>query len=200
LYSQQNNTVRRSYAPWLLVAVWLASAACSFWYFTLRNQRTFESSVDSVRAETWYRQHFSPQDRDVQHTVATVVHLYRADCACNRFTEPHLAQIIARYQRDGVRFVAVVRQGNSSESAAAPVAGLRQTSVSANELDWVDATPAALVYDSAGKLIYFGPYSDAAWCGTSAGLVERALDRTLRGQSPEPRGVPGGGCYCGWKA
>ncbi len=35
------------------------------------------------------------------------------------------------------------------------------------------------MFDAAGKLVYFGPYSDSARCGVAGGLVERVLDRML---------------------
>jgi hypothetical protein len=64
-------------------------------------------------------------------------------------------------------------------------------------VSWIDATPAALVYDGAGKLIYFGPYSDAARCSPAAGLIEGVLDRALRGEAQHPQRYLGGGCFCG---
>jgi hypothetical protein len=69
-----------------------------------------------------------------------------------------------------------------------------------NELSWIDATPAALVYDARGKLVYYGPYSDGARCGESGGLVERVLDRVLLGHTPLPQPFYGGGCFCGEKS
>jgi hypothetical protein len=81
-------------------------------------------------------------------------------------------------------------------SAAGPV-GLQQVALGAGgEFAWIEATPAALVFDAAGKLVYFGPYSDSARCGESGGLVERVLERVLDGQAPRPQPFYGGGCFC----
>ena len=99
---------------WLIVAAWLASAALGFWFFQLRDQRPFEServtlfdaTARAVSAEAWYQAHFTGT-ADAGHVSATVVHIFRTGCACNRFTEPHLARIVARYRQEGVRFVDV---------------------------------------------------------------------------------------------
>ena len=188
---------------WLIVGLWMASAAVGFWFFQLRHQHPFENeamtvfdaSARAASAESWYRSTLLAGAADTAHVTATVVHVYRAGCACNRFTEPHLAKIIARYRQEGVRFVVASREQSTAHGAS--IGGLPQLTIpDLRELDWLDSTPAALVYDSAGKLVYFGPYSSAAWCGTSGGLVERMLDRLLAGQAPRLQPFYGSGCFC----
>lgn len=178
---------RPAILPWIVLCAWLICAAYGFWYFELKDQRAFESanavlfdaSERTAAAEQWLRdQRPAPLSRSPSGG-ATVVHVYSEGCACNRFTGPHLAEIRARYGEKGVRFIAT------------PAHMLK------DELSWIDATPAALVYDRAGKLIYFGPFSDAARCSPSAGLVERVLDRALRGETQHPQRFFGGGCFCG---
>jgi Domain of unknown function (DUF6436) len=182
--------------PWIIVVAWLASAALGFWFFQLRDTRSFESDsltlfdakARAASAEAWFRSHLQT---DAAHVAATVVHIYRAGCGCNRFTEPHLAKIVARYRQAGVRFVVASRE------QATAYDGLPQYSIADRpDLDWLATAPAALIYNSAGKLVYFGPYSDAAWCGTSGGLVERILDRLLAGQTPRLQPFYGSGCFC----
>jgi hypothetical protein len=177
-----------------VVSLWLAGTAYAFWSFEFKHQRAFESGrtvlfdsgARAHSAEEWYRSAIGGQ------AAATVVHVYAANCPCNRFTHPHLAKIIAGYQQRGVRFVAATRSGG------APLDGLQQVALpSGGELAWIEATPAALVFDADGRLIYFGPYSDSARCGDSGGLVERVLDRMLAGHAPHPQPFYGGGCFCG---
>jgi hypothetical protein len=184
------------------VAAWLASAALGFWFFQLRDQRPFESEgltlfdakTRAASAEAWYQAHFTGS-ADTRHVSATVVHIFRTGCACNRFTEPHLAKIVARYLQEGVRFVVATREQTTAH--AFYVGGLSQYTIpDQRDLDWLDSAPAALVYDAAGKLVYFGPYSSAAWCGASGGLIERVLDRLLAGQTPRLQPFYGSGCFC----
>jgi hypothetical protein len=187
---------------WIIVVVWLLSSATGLWIFQTRDRRTFENSVTlfdasarTAAAEAWYHTNLVGTAADTGHVAATVVHFYRQGCSCNRFTEPHLAKLIARYRQEGVRFVLATREQSTTHGLS--IGDLPQYTIPAqHDLDWLDAAPAALVYDPAGKLVYFGPYSDAAWCGASGGLVERVLDGLLAGQIPHLRPFYGSGCFC----
>jgi hypothetical protein len=206
---QPTRNHKRSAYAWAVASVWLAGTAYAFWSFELKHQRSFESAhtvlFDSGSrarsAESWFHSVVAPQLGSGNGHVATVVHIYSADCPCNRFTHPHLARIVAGYQHRGVSFVTAVRGSatpvaGGPASAAGPV-GLQQVALGAGgELAWIEATPAALVFDATGKLVYFGPYSDSARCGESGGLVERVLERMLGGQAPRPQPFYGGGCFC----
>jgi hypothetical protein len=198
---------------WALFSLWMVGTAFAFWSFEIQHQRSFET-VRTARfeggararsAESWFRKNFALASDNGPYT-ATVMHVYRADCPCNRFTHPHLARIIQQYQARGVNFrAALLTPGQQVAVSGAVIAGTNGPSNLAqvvlpdgnNELQWIEATPAALVFDSAGRLIYFGPYSDSGRCGESGGLVEKVLDRLLLGQSPRPQPFYGGGCFCG---
>jgi len=194
---------KRSLLPWIIVGLWLASAALGFWFSQLRDQRPFESDAVTVfdagaraaSAEDWYRSNFPAGTAASPHVAATVVHIYAAGCACNRFTDPHLARIVARYRQEGVRFAVASREQLTAHVDS--VGRLPQYTIpERRDLEWLDSVPAALVYDARGRLVYFGPYSSAAWCGTSGGLVERVLDRLLAGQTPRLQPFYVSGCFC----
>ena len=90
---------KRSAYAWAVVSVWLAGTAYAFWSFELKHQRSFESArtvlFDSGSraraAEAWFRAVVAPGSGGGSGRVATVVHIYSANCPCNRFTQPHLA-------------------------------------------------------------------------------------------------------------
>ena len=196
-------------AAWVVVSVWLASAGYALWSFELGQQRSFESprtvlfdSGNRARsAEAWFRVSIAPLTNGGAPAAATVVHVYTAGCICNRFTHPHLARIVTRYRSAGVYFFAAMRAGVNGGVPVdtVPQALPRIALPTGDELSWIDATPAALVYDAQGRLVYFGPYSDSARCGESGGLVERVLDRVLLGHTPRLQPFYGGGCFCGAK-
>ena len=201
--------IRLGVLSWTVVGAWLLGMACAFWYFQLRYQRPFASAAitrfdsDSRAhaAADWFRANVAPPASGAAGEIATVVHVYHEDCPCNRFTVPHLALIVAAYASRGVRFVAV-RTLAPGERAAAELprrVELLPGAASAQAPSWIDATPAALVFDGSGNLVYFGPYSNDAWCGVSGGLVERTLDRMLAAKPPEPQPVYARGCFCPWK-
>lgn len=168
--------------PWLVVGTWLVGAMLSFWFFELRAQSSseikvvtfFDSDAETRQAEDWLRTLTSEHAVESQ-AQGTVVHILRPGCSCNRFTEPHIQKIAASYGTRGFQFV-------RATGALPP---------------WVRGTPAAMVFDGAGKLVYFGPYSDSAWCGTSGAQVERVLDQLLAGKSPRPQRMLTRGCFCG---
>lgn len=199
----------RGAASWVVVSAWLAGTGYAFWSFELGEQRSFESPrtvlFDSgsraKSAEEWFRVSIAPLANGGTSAVATVVHVYTSGCVCNRFTLPHLARIVAHYRPDGVKFFAAVRPAAAGAAMLDKVPqGLTRVALPTGDaLSWIDATPAALVYDASGRLVYFGPYSDSARCGESGGLVERVLDRVLLGQTPHPQPFYGGGCFCGEK-
>ena len=203
------SAARRGVAAWVVVSVWIACTGYAFWSFELGQQRSFESprtvlfdSGSRARsAEAWFRVGIAPLAKGGAPAAATVVHVYTAGCVCNRFTHPHLARIVTRYRSAGVEFFAAVRPaaGGVLVVDSAPQGVTHIALPAGNELSWIDATPAALVYDAEGKLVYFGPYSDSARCGESGGLVERVLDRVLLGHAPRPQPFYGGGCFCGVK-
>lgn len=187
---------------WAVVALWAAGTSYAFWTFELKHQRSFESrptvlfdsGTRARSAEAWFRAVVAPTLTGGGAGIATVVHVYSPGCPCNRYTHPHLARIMAHYQTQGVRFVAATR---ATDSSAGPDGLSRVTLAGGGELAWIEATPAALVFDAHGKLVYFGPYSDSGRCGDSGGLVERVLDRILGGQAQQPQPFYGGGCFCG---
>jgi hypothetical protein len=163
---------------WILpavVAVWAAGTCGAFWTLALKDRRPLDPAVvaayfDAGRAapaaEAWLRAR-----APLGPAAATVVHVAPEGCSCSPAVNRHLERIEAAYRK---RHVAFLR--------ARP--------------DWVAAAPAALVFDAAGRLAYFGPYSDAADCGTSNGFVERALDALLAGRPPSPLRPLGVGCFC----
>jgi len=174
--------------PWVVVSAWLFGMAIAFWYFEFQPRRSFEAPGFAMGgspqqrdvARRWFQDLLRVSATNAGSAALTVVHVYRAGCDCNRFTDRHVAEIEARFRDSGVRFIRV-------ESGSA----------SANEMPgWVDSLPAAFVFGADGALLYFGPYSDAAWCGRSGAMVEGVIERALQGVPPLPPAAPRWGCFC----
>ena len=171
--------------PWIVVSVWLLGVCIAFWHFEFRPQRSFaapgfDASVGSQReaAQRWYRDLAGLPAESAARV--TVLHVYRESCECNRFTDPHLAEIEARFRGQGVRFIRV-------DSGSAAARGMPA---------WVASLPAAFVFGADNQMLYFGPYSDAAWCGRSGALVEKVIERALQGAPPLPPAQGAWGCFC----
>ncbi len=90
---QQGRISKRSAVAWTVVSVWLAGTAYAFWSFELKQQRPFESArtvlfdsgARARSAEIWFREAVAPQLGGTGARLATVVHVYAANCPCNRF-------------------------------------------------------------------------------------------------------------------
>ena len=189
---------------WALLIVWLGSSVASFWLMEMRDWRSFGpgevafADIDTARVEAWYRSMRASLRPAGKWPALTVVHLYNADCRCNRFVEPHLKRLIEGYQTRGVQFLAAPAQPIAAHlptPANLPVVAATRSTLAAAG---VNSSPAALIFDAAGRLIYYGPYSDSAWCGSTGNLVEPVLERALSGLTSARRPRPSRGCFCGW--
>jgi hypothetical protein len=200
------NTPATGSVAWIAIAIWLLGTAGAFWFFEMSDWRTFSAAGsrlfemrDAAEVETWFRTHIGIDGSG--QTQLTFVHLYRPDCRCNGFTEPHLQRLMERYQSHGVRFIAALSPGfNGMPGAGRHPLGLPVIQSADRSLvtAGVNAAPAALIFDAGGRLIYYGPYSDSAWCGSEGGLVEPVLDRALAGRQPGAGTTAIRGCFCAW--
>ena len=192
---------------WIAVAVWLFGTAGAFWFFELRDWRPF--AVQSVRlfeidgvaqTQLWFRTHIGVDAQASGNAKLTFVHLYNPDCRCDAYTEQHLQRLINRYQSRGVRFVAALNSRFANRPTPAHPLGLRVVASTDGYLAaaGMNTAPAALIFDASGRLIYYGPFSDSAWCGSDGGLVEPVLDRALAGLAPIGNVPVVRGCFCAW--
>jgi Domain of unknown function (DUF6436) len=189
---------------WALLIVWLISSVASFWLFELRDWRAFEpagaafADLDTAQVESWYRSTTDSMQAPGAPARFTLVHLYNPECRCNRFAEPHLKRLADHFQSLGVKFIAVPDR-TVDVSMPAP-AGLPVVVATHSALvaAGVKSSPAALIFDANGRLVYYGPYSDSAWCGSTGNLVEPVLDRALSGLATVRRPRASRGCFCGW--
>jgi len=189
---------------WFTIAVWLLGTFGAFWHFELRDWRTFSTprmqsfDIDGrAQVERWFRTHVGLASGPAPARL-TVVHLYNPDCRCNRYTEPHLRRLIDRYQSRGVRFVAALTPRAAGGAGSSPFGLPMFSSDSSLASTGVNLAPAALIFDNTGRLIFYGPYSDSAWCGGAGAKVEPVLDRGLLGLPPAAAITEVRGCFCAW--
>lgn len=202
-------TIPRQYhlavGSWILLIAWLASSAAAFWYFELSDWRPFASAVtrpfasaDAALAEQWFRSNVAPRSASEMPVRITLVHLYNPQCRCNRFTEPHLQRLKERYQSRGVRFLAAAAPKSAAIARAPLDMPLIRSKDGMLAAAGVDTAPAALIFDNDGRLLYYGPYSDSAWCGSAGTLVDTVLDRALSGAKTMTGISATRGCFCEW--
>jgi len=190
---------------WIVLIAWLASSAAAFWYFELGEWRPFAAesiqpfaSADAALAEQWFRSNVAPGSASGAPVRITLIHLYNPQCRCNRFTEPHLQRLKERYQSRGVRFLAAAAPHSPAIARAPLDMPLIRSKDGMLAAAGVDTAPAALIFDNDGRLLYYGPYSDSAWCGSAGTLVDTVLDRALSGAKTMTGISATRGCFCEW--
>jgi hypothetical protein len=167
-------------AAWFLVTFWLLGTAGAFWFFELRGeplQGTIAQSFALAAAapvEAWYREFVGPNA--APGARFTLVRLHAPQCACDRDNSSATQKIEAEFQPRGVRFMDVADER------------LRTLGVT--------AAPAALVFDAAGRLVYYGPYGSSSWCGGSGELIESTLERVFQGGVRFTTSPVARGCFC----
>jgi hypothetical protein len=173
-----------------VLGVWLLGTAGAFWLFELYGaplQGTVAQSfalATPAPIEAWYRE--QPASDPAAGARLTLVRLHAPHCVCERDMASTVRKIEAEFQPRGVRFL-------DTADARLRAAG-------------VTAAPAALVFDAAGRLVYYGPYGNAtsghstwgssAWCGGGGGLIESALERALQGGARFTTAPVTRGCFC----
>lgn len=203
----QGNPPATGAFEWMVVAVWLFGTVGAFWFFELRDWRPF--AVQSIRlfeidgaaqTQLWFRTHIGVDAQAKGSAKLTFVHLYNPDCRCDAYTERHLQRLIGRYQSRGVRFVAALTPQFANRPTPVHPLGLRVVASADGYLAaaGINTAPAVLIFDASGRLIYYGPFSDSAWCGSDGGLVEPVLDRALAGRAPLGTVPVVRGCFCAW--
>lgn len=188
-----------------IFVVWLAFTLWGFWWFEFRplqpftdpQQTTLRPDQDAVAQQTWAN-YVTAQATPAQ---ATVLYFWDTDCACSKFTDVHVRQLIDTYKSRGVRFVVVPRPGmNIPNAGYQAVSNKRFSEAPIVQLDasaFPFKSPAAAVLDSKGTLAYFGPYSSSPDCGAdNNGPVELAINSLLAGERFTNIQAKGFGCYC----
>jgi hypothetical protein len=169
-----------AFVPWAIFAGWLVGTAFAFWQLEWRDIGRFESAsaipVPVDEAQRWYASQ-RPATTSPRAGDAVVVQVVDAECRCNSYNDAHVTDVRERLRDTPVEFRRVERHAGDG-------------------LAWIASTPAAMVFDAEGRLAYFGPWSDSAWCGSDARLVEPVVERLLHGETVLPAPVVAGGCFC----
>lgn len=200
-------TARRLRLAVPLVIAWLVAMVAAFWWFEFRPLRPFTQDQAVVFAGEPLRARLASLVAVSAPVVATVVHFWDPGCACNRFNEAHVRELMAGYGRRGVRFVVLVRSRGDAAAALQrareifrdpAVAEIRLVEPQRVQLP---SSPAVAVLDAGGGLAYFGPYSVGAVCGVKNGaFVETTLDGLFRGDRRAQLNMLAVGCFCPWQA
>lgn len=198
-----------------LLVAWLLATAWAFWWFQFRHIQAFDGNAEASRLVFFEAGQLG--DR-LQQMVAggkstnqvTVVHFWNPGCACNRFNEAHVQQLIEKYADRRVRFIVVVYGRDEVERKQNQLRArqvFNHAAVVDIRSDWQlhagpGSSPAVAVLDAGGVLTYFGPYSLGAVCSVkNGGFVEAVLDTlSVKGKQQKYLNLMATGCFCDWQA
>ena len=125
-----------------------------------------------------------------------LVHFWDPACPCNVGNQQHLGELIERFAPLGVEFYSVQKPGTHGQlpatlSAIKALPGLPGA-------EHLAVSPAVAIWDRAGKLAYFGPYSQGATCNSSNSFIEPILQALSEGRAVNATHNMAVGCYCPW--
>ncbi|NBA97878.1 DUF6436 domain-containing protein [Pseudomonas sp. R5(2019)] len=126
-----------------------------------------------------------------------LVHFWDPACPCNVGNQQHLAELIERFGPQGVAFHAVQKPGSQGRlpdtlQALKPLPDLPGAGQ-------IPASPAVAIWDRAGHLAYFGPYSEGATCNSSNSFIEPILRALSEDRPVNATHTLAVGCYCQWQ-
>lgn len=174
----------------LAIFLWLGAMLTGLWWYKTRFIRPF-SETTAI---------FSGQQLRLPNSIAgsgaiRFVHFWDPACPCNVGNQQHLAEMLERYA-DEVEFYHLQKPGSRGQlpkvlSTMRHLSGLPGA-------EQLPASPAVAIWDRAGQLAYFGPYSEGAVCNSSNSFIEPVLDALINNRPVKAANTLAVGCFCDW--
>nr|WP_245399788.1 DUF6436 domain-containing protein [Atopomonas sediminilitoris] len=162
----------------------------AFLWFQQSYIRPFSDSNSHLDALQWH----APQALRGAGPIR-VVHFWQPGCPCNVANQAHLNELRVKYREQPVQFFHVK---HPSESGQLPGPLSDVLALEANAAFRPPVSPAVGIWDSQGRLAYFGPYSEGMVCNAANSFIEPLLDRLLTGERIQSSNTLAVGCFCRW--
>lgn len=161
--------------------IWFLTVMALLFNYATDSQITFDQTGNL--AELSARPQFAAELTEAipwqnLQNAARVVHFTQQHCRCNWIAQPHIDSVQRLAGENGYQNVEVVIDSNQ------------------NIAEYVPSTPAVAVYNAAGQLSYFGPYSSGYRCSPGKGLVERFIENSVSDKYGATVISQVMGCYC----
>ena len=175
------NNSAPSYHYWL-VASWLVITLVAAGFFMsekvvefdpdgLLTNQSPQEIIEALQLESVTMQgHFKSSNK------ATLYHIKQADCRCNSTSEPHIQTLNEQAQALGMQIIDL--QFTQHLQAIIP------------------STPATLITNNQGELVYLGPYGQGFACTEKTGVVTAVLNNLQKGFNSALVLNQAKGCYC----
>lgn len=175
----------------LALLLWLGAMLTGLWWYKTRFIRPF-SETTAI---------FSGQQLRLPNSIAgsgaiRFVHFWDPACPCNVGNQQHLVEMLERYA-DDVEFYHLQKPRSSGQLPKALSAMRHLNGLPGAEQ--LPASPAVAIWDRAGQLAYFGPYSEGAVCNSSNSFIEPVLDALINNRPVKAANTLAVGCFCDWQ-
>ncbi|UPQ82723.1 DUF6436 domain-containing protein [Pseudomonas knackmussii] len=186
-------SVRNKYLLAALIALlWGGAMLAAFWWFEARYLRPFATE----RAELFSGDNLALPGSLGGPGPVRVVHFWDPACPCNAGNQQHLADLLQRFGSQGVSFYALQKPGTQGRLPQ-QLSGL-QTLTALRGSHSLPASPAVGIWDTSGRLVYVGPYSEGAVCNSSNSFIEPIIEAVLAGRKVTATHSLAVGCFCDW--
>ncbi|GIV05217.1 MAG: hypothetical protein KatS3mg016_0792 [Fimbriimonadales bacterium] len=195
----------------LLITVWLALVGLTYWRVELRFLTPAARPLGAAEVNPEMQPPAPvPHIQTDAGTVSlrgnwTLLNFWSPDCACSRFMEPHVRELVQRFRLRGVQFITVVITNDSSLSEQEVLQRWRQRGIETPA--YIDtngalarqfgvwAGPAAVIVNPKGRIIYVGAYNIGRYCSNEkTAYAQQALEAALNGKKPPRARTPFYGC------
>jgi len=195
----------------LIVLGWVTLLAITYWRMELRflTPASRPSGARVIRAETQPPAPFDHLRTDAGvlelRGKITLVNFWSPYCACSRFMEPHVRELVQRFQPFGVQFITVIITNDRRVSESEALENWRRRGIPtpavvdpegalAREFG-VWAGPAAVIINREGRIVYVGAYNIGRYCSNErTAYAQQALEAVLMGRKPPRASTPFYGC------
>lgn len=160
----------------LLLVLWLSLVFVAAVYFISKRIAAFDPNLTLLNT-----QHASIMAQvkkipglEATNLSDTIVHFTQQGCHCTRFSDQHKQQINRSANEDNFNVLNIELSADSI----------------------IPSTPAILIVDKLGQLMYLGPYSKGLECTKTNGFVELVLNNYQQGFNSKLVVSQAQGCYC----
>lgn len=184
-----------------ILVVWLTLVGFTYWRMELRFLQPAERPAGAATVDPSKQPpapiHSLHTDRGAfsLRGKVTLLNFWSPNCACSRFMEPHVRDLVQEFTPHDVQVVTVIILNDERVSDADALQQWRGRGIATPaQVDrggslarrfGVWAGPAAVITNPQGRIVYIGAYNIGRYCSNEeTAFAKQALEATLAGRKP----------------
>ncbi|MCS6919983.1 MAG: redoxin domain-containing protein [Fimbriimonadales bacterium] len=195
----------------VLIVAWLALIGVTYWRMELRflTPAARPHGAAHIDPETQPDTPFKRLQTDAGEVCLlgrySLLNFWSPDCACSRFMEPHVRDLVREFTPRGVQFLTVIIVNDSRISDEDALQRWRRRGIETPAVIDRDgalarqfgvwAGPAAVIINPEGRIVYLGAYNIGRYCSNEqTAYAKQALEAVVAGRKPPRAKTPFYGC------